>query len=212
MFLVIHMRFRPCIDLHEGKVKQIVGSTLVDGAPDRLQTIFTAAAAPSWFAELYRKDDLAGGHIIMLGPGNEEAAADALKAYRSAAQLNPADDQVTRTLAALSPREKKPTDQQTETPLTADTQKTVVPAAKKQTLPENKPAIKPAAPVSPPVKAASASIEPEASPTAAPAKAAAPTTVKKEVQRPLQPPPAIQMAATQSRQFSNAPEVPGITH
>lgn len=87
MFLVIDMRFRPCIDLHEGKVKQIVGSTLVDDDPGRLQTNFTADAAPSWFAELYRKDDLAGGHIIMLGPGNEEAATQALAAWPGGLQV-----------------------------------------------------------------------------------------------------------------------------
>lgn len=81
------MRFRPCIDLHEGKVKQIVGSTLVDGDPGRLQTNFSADAAPSWFAELYRNDDLDGGHIIMLGPGNEEAAAQALAAWPGGMQV-----------------------------------------------------------------------------------------------------------------------------
>lgn len=81
------MRFRPCIDLHGGKVKQIVGSTLSDDDPDRLQINFTADAAPSWFAELYRKDDLRGGHIIMLGPGNENAAAEALAAWPGGMQV-----------------------------------------------------------------------------------------------------------------------------
>ena len=81
------MRFRPCIDLHEGKVKQIVGSTLVDGDPGWLQTNFSADAAPSWFAELYKNDDLDGGHIIMLGPGNEEAASQALAAWPGGMQV-----------------------------------------------------------------------------------------------------------------------------
>ena len=81
------MRFRPCIDLHEGKVKQIVGSTLVDDDPDRLLTNFTADAPPSWFAELYRDDGLRGGHIIMLGPGNEQAAAEALQAWPGGLQV-----------------------------------------------------------------------------------------------------------------------------
>ena len=81
------MRFRPCIDLHEGKVKQIVGSTLADDDPDRLLTNFTAEAAPSWFAELYRNDDLWGGHVIMLGPGNEDAAAQALAAWPGGLQI-----------------------------------------------------------------------------------------------------------------------------
>ena len=68
-------------------MKQIVGSTLIDGDPDRLQTNFTAEAAPSWFAELYKKDDLRGGHIIMLGPGNEDAAAQALSAWPGGMQI-----------------------------------------------------------------------------------------------------------------------------
>ena len=81
------MRFRPCIDLHEGKVKQIVGSTLIDGDPDRLQTNFTANSDSSWYAELYRRDELGGGHIIMLGPGNETAAAGALAAWPGGMQV-----------------------------------------------------------------------------------------------------------------------------
>jgi len=72
--------FRPCIDLHEGKVKQIVGGTL--GAESgRLRTNFVSDHSAAWFAELYRGDGLAGGHVIMLGPGNEEAAGAALRAY-----------------------------------------------------------------------------------------------------------------------------------
>ncbi|HLX70431.1 MAG TPA: phosphoribosylformimino-5-aminoimidazole carboxamide ribotide isomerase [Verrucomicrobiae bacterium] len=72
--------FRPCIDLHEGKVKQIVGGTLSD-APGRLRTNFVSDRPASWYAELYRRDGLKGGHVIMLGPGNEAAARSALGAY-----------------------------------------------------------------------------------------------------------------------------------
>jgi len=72
--------FRPCIDLHEGKVKQIVGGTLSD-APGQLRTNFISDRPASWFAELYRKDGLKGGHVIMLGAGNEEAARSALGAF-----------------------------------------------------------------------------------------------------------------------------------
>jgi phosphoribosylformimino-5-aminoimidazole carboxamide ribotide isomerase len=71
--------FRPCIDLHEGKVKQIVGGTL--GAPSDLRTNFVSAQPAVWFAELYQRDGLAGGHVIMLGPGNESAARSALGAF-----------------------------------------------------------------------------------------------------------------------------------
>ena len=72
--------FRPCIDLHEGKVKQIVGGTLSDDA-GALRTNFVSERPASWFAELYRRDGLKGGHVIMLGPGNEAAAREALGAY-----------------------------------------------------------------------------------------------------------------------------------
>lgn len=80
------MRFRPCIDLHDGKVKQIVGSTL-DGDPSALRTNFSSEQPPSYYAALYRQDDLRGGHIIMLGPGNEAAAREALAAWPGGMQL-----------------------------------------------------------------------------------------------------------------------------
>ncbi len=81
------MKFRPCIDLHEGVVKQIVGSTLRDDAPEAVSTNFIASKPPAWFAELYRRDNLTGGHIIMLGPGNELAAQEALAAWPGGMQL-----------------------------------------------------------------------------------------------------------------------------
>jgi phosphoribosylformimino-5-aminoimidazole carboxamide ribotide isomerase len=70
--------FRPCIDLHEGKVKQIVGGTLTDAGA---RTNFVSEKSAAWFAELYRRDGLAGGHVIMLGADNETAARGALKAF-----------------------------------------------------------------------------------------------------------------------------------
>lgn len=81
------MQFRPCIDLHNGKVKQIVGSTLNDDDPNSLKTNFTAEQPSSWFAELYRRDKLTGGHIIKLGPGNDAAATDALAAWPGGMQI-----------------------------------------------------------------------------------------------------------------------------
>ena len=78
--------FRPCIDLHEGKVKQIVGGSL--GAdPRRLRTNFVSDRPAAWYAELYRHDDLKGGHVIMLGPGNEHEARAALRAYPGGLQI-----------------------------------------------------------------------------------------------------------------------------
>lgn len=81
------MKFRPCIDLHNGKVKQIVGSTLRDQEPERLTTNFCADKPSSWYAELYRNDNLTGGHIIMLGSGNEEAATEALSTWPGGMQV-----------------------------------------------------------------------------------------------------------------------------
>uniref|UniRef100_A0A8H8CKW6 Phosphoribosylformimino-5-aminoimidazole carboxamide ribotide isomerase n=1 Tax=Psilocybe cubensis TaxID=181762 RepID=A0A8H8CKW6_PSICU len=73
--------FRPCIDLHNGQVKQIVGGTLSDKSPDALRTNFIARQSAGEFANLYKKHDLQGGHVIKLGPGNDEAARDALSTW-----------------------------------------------------------------------------------------------------------------------------------
>lgn len=81
------MRFRPCIDLHGGVVKQIIGSTLSDSEPESVKTNFVAENSPAWFAELYRVDNLSGGHIIKLGPGNDLAAEEALAAWPGGMQL-----------------------------------------------------------------------------------------------------------------------------
>ena len=80
------MRFRPCIDLHQGRVKQIVGSTLADDQAT-LRTNFSSELPPSHYAALYRRDNLYGGHIIMLGPGNEEAAVEALATWPGGMQV-----------------------------------------------------------------------------------------------------------------------------
>lgn len=80
------MRFRPCIDLRNGKVVQIVGNTLSDSTSS-VRTNFESSVSPAVFADLYRKDGLEGGHVIMLGPGNEEAATQALKAYPQGLQV-----------------------------------------------------------------------------------------------------------------------------
>lgn len=81
------MKFRPCIDLHNGKVKQIVGGTLDDESPDRLETNFIAEKPAAWFAGLYRADRLDGGHIVKLGPGNDQAACEALAAWPGGLQV-----------------------------------------------------------------------------------------------------------------------------
>lgn len=79
-------RFRPCIDLHEGKVKQIVGGSLSDHGPGPEEN-FVSDQSPAWFAEKFRMDNLMGGHVIMLGKGNEQAAREALGAWPGGLQI-----------------------------------------------------------------------------------------------------------------------------
>lgn len=79
-------RFRPCIDLHAGKVKQIVGSTLSDSGAG-LKTNFVSDRDAAWYGALYQQDELPGGHVIMLGPNNEEAAKSALSAFPGGLQV-----------------------------------------------------------------------------------------------------------------------------
>lgn len=79
------MKFRPCIDLHNGKVKQIVGGSLADGAEP--ETNFVSEKPPAWFANLYKKDWLTGGHVIKLGSGNDTAAREALATWPNGLQV-----------------------------------------------------------------------------------------------------------------------------
>ena len=79
-------KFRPCIDLHNGCVKQIVGGSLSkDGVG--LKTNFESVRPASYYAEIYQKDNLQGGHLIKLGAGNDAAARQALAAYPNGLQV-----------------------------------------------------------------------------------------------------------------------------
>lgn len=80
------MEFRPCIDLHDGKVKQIVGSTL--GHEDSgIVENFISENDSAYFANMFKRDGLTGGHVIMLGTGNEEAALLAMQTYPNGLQV-----------------------------------------------------------------------------------------------------------------------------
>jgi len=79
--------FRPCIDLHDGQVKQIVGGTLSDHTPATLKTNFVASQSSGDFARLYRDNGLEGGHVIRLGRGNDDAAHEALAAWPGGLQI-----------------------------------------------------------------------------------------------------------------------------
>lgn len=87
------MRFRPCIDIHNGKVKQIVGSSLRDKG-DRAETNFASELCAAHYAEMYKEDGLKGGHIILLNHAGSDyyeetkrQALDALAAYPGGMQV-----------------------------------------------------------------------------------------------------------------------------
>ena len=78
------MKFRPCIDIHNGKVKQIVGSSLTDSSA---KENFISDKDSTYFAELYKDSGLYGGHVIILNKaGTEEYEAskeEAIKAFKA---------------------------------------------------------------------------------------------------------------------------------
>ena len=76
--------FRPCIDLHQGQVKQIVGGSLNDQGAD---TNYVSPHDAAYYAELYRREQLTGGHVIALGPGNKEQALKALATWPQGLQF-----------------------------------------------------------------------------------------------------------------------------
>ena len=87
------MKFRPCIDIHNGKVKQIVGGSLTDKGNQAKQN-FESEKDAAFYAEMYREDGLAGGHVILLNPPSSEyykatkvQAINALKAYPGGLQI-----------------------------------------------------------------------------------------------------------------------------
>lgn len=87
------MEFRPCIDIHNGSVKQIVGGSLRDEG-SRAEENFVSREGASYFAEFYKRDGLKGGHIILLNPPQSEyyeatkaQAVEALHAYPKGLQI-----------------------------------------------------------------------------------------------------------------------------
>ncbi|XP_057777921.1 1-(5-phosphoribosyl)-5-[(5-phosphoribosylamino)methylideneamino] imidazole-4-carboxamide isomerase, chloroplastic-like [Salvia miltiorrhiza] len=85
------VKFRPCIDIHKGKVKQIVGSTLRDfkEGDSSLITNYESDISAAEYAKMYKDDGLTGGHVIMLGadPLSKAAAVEALHAYPGGLQV-----------------------------------------------------------------------------------------------------------------------------
>ncbi|EPB88435.1 1-(5-phosphoribosyl)-5-[(5-phosphoribosylamino)methylideneamino] imidazole-4-carboxamide isomerase [Mucor circinelloides 1006PhL] len=80
-------RFNGCIDLHHGKVKQIVGGSLLDSSPEQLTTNFVSEETPSFYSKLYKENQVSRCHVIKLGPNNDEAAKEALAAWPGGLQV-----------------------------------------------------------------------------------------------------------------------------
>lgn len=77
------MKFRPCIDIHNGKVKQIIGGTLSDSG-SAAEENYVSDLDAGWYAALYRKNNLPGGHIIILNPaGTKEYELDLQQAEKA---------------------------------------------------------------------------------------------------------------------------------
>ena len=87
------MEFRPCIDIHNGKVKQIVGGSLKDEG-NMADENFVSMQDAAFYAELYKKEGFRGGHIILLNARDSEyyeatkkQAVSALQAYPKGLQV-----------------------------------------------------------------------------------------------------------------------------
>lgn len=87
------MEFRPCIDIHNGQVKQIVGGSLKD-KNDVARENFVSQQDAAFYARLYRERGIRGGHVILLNPASSDyysdtkkQALDALRAYPGGLQL-----------------------------------------------------------------------------------------------------------------------------
>ena len=80
-------KFRPCIDLHQGLVKQVIGGSFDDSDNDQPIENFVSNKDSKYYANLYREDKLEGGHVIMLGSGNEKSAKSALNEFHNGLQL-----------------------------------------------------------------------------------------------------------------------------
>lgn len=80
------MQFRPCIDIHNGKVKQIVGSSIKD-IGNQAEENFVSEQDAAFYARLYKKNHIRGGHIILLNKeGTSYYEDDIAQAERALAE------------------------------------------------------------------------------------------------------------------------------
>lgn len=80
------MKFRPCIDIHNGKVKQIIGGSLLDQG-DQAEENFVSTHDAGFYGKLYKKNQLSGGHVVLLNakdsPYYEADRMEAVKALEA---------------------------------------------------------------------------------------------------------------------------------
>ncbi|RJE89675.1 phosphoribosylformimino-5-aminoimidazole carboxamide ribotide isomerase [Paenibacillus sp. 1011MAR3C5] len=79
------MRFRPCIDLHQGKVKQLIGDSVFGEM--KTKELFVSKLGADYFAKIFQEDKLSGGHVIMIGDGNVDEALKALEVFPGGMQI-----------------------------------------------------------------------------------------------------------------------------
>lgn len=82
------MKFRPCIDIHNGKVRQIIGGSLRDEG-DAASVNFDSAKDADYYADLYRRDGLLGGHVILLNPAASSYYEETLRQAKRALEAYP---------------------------------------------------------------------------------------------------------------------------
>ena len=87
------MNFKPCIDIHNGKVKQIVGGSLLDTGNQAVEN-FVSQQDASFYAELYKNNKIKGGHIILLNSADSKYYESDLKQAQLALQSYPGGLQI----------------------------------------------------------------------------------------------------------------------
>lgn len=87
------MKFRPCIDIHNGKVKQIVGGSLLDKGNQAIDN-FVSEQDASFYGSLYQNNNLSGGHIIILNPAGSEFYEEDVRQAQLALQAFPGGLQI----------------------------------------------------------------------------------------------------------------------
>ena len=98
------MKFRPCIDIHNGKVKQIVGGSLKDQG-NQANENFVSEQDASYYAQLYKEKGITGGHVILLNKKDSEYYPETKRQALLALSTYPGGLQVGGGITAENARE-----------------------------------------------------------------------------------------------------------